>query len=136
MTFVAERNRRNVLRMLLSVAVILLLAPGAHAIEGHCVMYCDTPSASSSSSSSSSSSGMSYADAFPEDLPVSKPQLRGVFDDIQARLHKLEMGDQHYLFQVFHHGKVVYKARFAVGASLDTGQIGNGINVRIEQEHP
>ena len=68
MTFVAERNRRNVLRMLLSVAVILLLAPGAHAIEGHCVMYCDTPSASSSSSSSSSSSGMSYADAVAYDL--------------------------------------------------------------------
>lgn len=62
MPFIAELERRNVFRVLLSVAVVLLLAPGADALEGHCVMYCDTPD------SPPTSSGGGYADAMAYDL--------------------------------------------------------------------
>ncbi len=62
MPFLAELEHRYVLRVLLSVAVTFLLAPRAGAIEGHCVMYCDTPAAPATSS------GGGYADAMAYDL--------------------------------------------------------------------
>jgi hypothetical protein len=53
---------RHLSRVLLGVTAAFFLAPGADALEGHCVMYCDTPDVPPTSS------GGGYADAMAYDL--------------------------------------------------------------------